>query len=424
MLGYMEHREALIWLQVNCCKKISIQYQQGQKQRSEAVLYNPNDSICAEPYIAKFVITNLKPGTTYDYKVLLDNKEMKFSYPLQFRSKVLWEHRTDPPAFSFLTGSCNYVNDSLYDRPGSPYGQGTEIFLRMAETPADFMLWLGDNVYLREADYSSQSGIRYRYQHTRSDKNMQRLLSVKNHYATWDDHDYGDNNSGKGFELKDVSRTCFKEYWGNRTCGENDEGVYSAFSFSDADFILLDDRWYRDETELKESINPAKTQLGDQQLQWLFYRLSHSRATFKFVCVGGQFLNENTEKESYNYYKNERQRILDFIVSNKISGVIFLSGDRHYTELLKYNQRESELGYSLYELTSSALSSHPEDISQTAEGENPMRVKSSLVTENNYCKVSINGAKGARSVQFACFNKANMMQWEFIITEEQLKSKP
>jgi alkaline phosphatase D len=426
MLGYSEHREALVWVQTICAKKITLQYMlSGQtKIKNEISLANNQDSICRQSYISKFVIENLQPGSTYEYKLLLDGKETKWSYPLKFKTKPLWEHRTAPPDFSFLAGSCNYVNDSAYDRPGAPYGQGTEIFQKMANTQAEFMLWLGDNVYLREADFSSASGIKYRYDHTRSDKNLQRFLASKNHYAIWDDHDYGDNNSGKGFELKETSRQCFVNYWGNKTYGENGEGIYSKLSYSDADFFLLDDRWFRDETNMPESAKQYKTQLGQQQTEWLFYQLAHSKATFKFVCVGGQFLNENTTKESFNMYTAERQKILDFIITHQIGGVVFLSGDRHHTELLKYNQRETELGYSIYELTASAISSKPHKLaSESAEYENPMRIKSSLVEENNFCVISISGQKGERSLKFACFDKNNLQQWEFIINESQLKSK-
>ncbi len=424
MLGYMEHREALIWLQVQCAKKVTLIYNpMGQStQKTTLHQYNSADSTCENPWIVKFIPQDLTPGTTYEYSILLEGKQTKFSYPLVFRSKKLWEWRTDAPDFAFLVGSCNYVNDSAYDRPGNPYGQGTEIFWRMAEMPSDFMLWLGDNVYLREADYSSPSGIKYRYQHTRSDKNLQKLLAVKNHYAIWDDHDFGDNNSGKGFELKQTSYECFKDYWGNKTYGEDGEGIYSKFSYSDADFFLLDDRWWRDETNIDENLN-LKTQLGEKQISWLFFQLSHSRAPFKFVCLGGQFLNENTDKESFNNYKQERQRILDYIINNHISGVIFLSGDRHHTELIKYNQRETDLGYSIYELTSSALSSRPGNARETSEAENPMRINSSLVTENNYCRIKIDGSKGERKLTFACFDKNDAAQWEFSIHENQLKAK-
>ena len=74
------------------------------------------------------------------------------------------------------------------------------------------MLWLGDNTYTREADFSSASGIKYRYLHTRSDASLQKFLSRQNNYAIWDDHDFGENDANKTFDLKDVSKECFVNY--------------------------------------------------------------------------------------------------------------------------------------------------------------------------------------------------------------------
>ena len=51
------------------------------------------------------------------------------------------------------------------------------------------MLWLGDNVYLRE-DFHGQQSIYDRYTHT-STPEMANLLSSASNYAIWDDHDYG-----------------------------------------------------------------------------------------------------------------------------------------------------------------------------------------------------------------------------------------
>ena len=59
------------------------------------------------------------------------------------------------------------------------------------------MLWLGDNIYTREVDFYSLSGYQKRYTHTRNIKEMQPLLSNTHHYAIWDDHDYGPNNTDR-----------------------------------------------------------------------------------------------------------------------------------------------------------------------------------------------------------------------------------
>jgi alkaline phosphatase D len=424
MLGYAEHREVLIWVQVSCAKTVTLVYTPlNVYVRGGRITRHILDPNCSNGSVVKFIPQNLEPGCVYKYYLLIDDKPIALARDLFFKTKALWEWRGPAPDFSFIVASCNYVNDSAYDRPGKPYGQGTDIFLRMAEKPTDFMLWLGDNVYLREADYSSESGIKYRYAHTRADKNLQPLLGSRNHYAIWDDHDFGDNNSGKGFGLKETSRKCFTDYWGNKQYGENDEGVYSAFSYADADFILLDNRWWRDESDLDETLHPNKTQLGLKQIEWLFYQLSHSRSTFKFICVGGQFLNDNTDKESFNQYKAERKKVLDYIVQNKISGVIFLTGDRHHTELLSYNKSENDLGYALLELTSSAISSRPGNIKETNEANNPMRISGTLVAENNYCVLKIGGERKNRFVQFSCFDKKNGLLWEYKIGEEKLKAK-
>jgi hypothetical protein len=89
MLGYMEHREALIWIQTICCKKITLQFSAVgfPKVKTEISIINPDDSICKQPFIAKFIPTNLTMGTTYEYKILLDGKEQKLSYPLKFKTK-------------------------------------------------------------------------------------------------------------------------------------------------------------------------------------------------------------------------------------------------------------------------------------------------------------------------------------------------
>ncbi len=83
-------------------------------------------------------------------------------------TKSLWKWRTDAPDFSFLAGSCSYINEPEYDRPGRPYGGDFETFNSMAREEAKFMVWLGDNAYLREADWDSKFGIQHRFTHSRS----------------------------------------------------------------------------------------------------------------------------------------------------------------------------------------------------------------------------------------------------------------
>lgn len=422
MPGYIEHRETVIWLQTKCAKKVTLEYWFLSESMPEQRNKMEKTTSGCELTNLHFVVTDLMMGKHYAYRILIDGKPVTFDYPLIFKTKPLWEWRTTAPDFSFLTGSCLYINDTAYDRPGKPYGQGSDILLKMNEQKTDFMLWLGDNTYTREADYGSVSGLNYRYAHTRADKNLQPFLASRNHYAIWDDHDYGSNDACKTYSLKEHSQQLFKNYWANKTYGQEGKGIYSMFSFSDADFFLLDNRYFRDYQFLNDSTNPNKTQLGEEQMQWLFNNLVYSRAPFKIIAMGGQFLNEHTDKESYNFYKKERERIIQFIIDNKVSGVIFLSGDRHHTELIKNTSVQNTLGYCLYDLTSSAISSRANDLSKSSELNNPTRVPNTLVMENNFCKLSVNGKKNERVLTIQCYSKLGEQLWEHKIVQQELKA--
>jgi alkaline phosphatase D len=430
MLGYVEHREAMVWVMTACAQKVAIQYYPGvspkEKKTIENLLFsNPKDPLrCSDERITKFTLENLQPGITYNYIIICDGKEQKFDYPLNFTTRELWEWRGPAPDFSFLAGSCAYINDSAYDRPGEPYGKSTAIFNTMANLNADMMIWLGDNCYLREADYSSESGIRYRYAHSRKDKNLQHLLAAQPNYAIWDDHDYGPDNSDKSFEMKDVTKECFMDYWCNKTYGEEGKGIYTKVSYSDCDFFLLDGRTFRDDSKLDQTVNPSKTMLGKTQLDWLKNSLVFSNATFKFICMGGQFLNENTTEETYNLYKTERKEIIDFITRNKIQGVVFISGDRHHSEIIRKERPAtptSNGGYTLYDITSSPLTSGVSNILNTDEKDNPMRVEGTLAVKQNFCLFNLSGMPGERKLLIRCIDAENTTLWEHTIYQSELK---
>ena len=112
-------------------------------------------------------ITGLEPGEEYGY-CIGTHAGMAISDTLKFTTQPLWQYRTDPPELQFLIGSCTYVNEPAYDRPGKPYGGGYGIFETMATEAYDAMIWLGDNIYLREVDFSSLSGFVHRYTHALS----------------------------------------------------------------------------------------------------------------------------------------------------------------------------------------------------------------------------------------------------------------
>ena len=425
MLGYVEHREALIWLEVApSVKTVAIRFQEkGKPQTARTVAYEGTLGKRYNPI--KIELDDLNMNTEYVYDVLINEKKTALPFATTLKTKKIWEWREKAPDFSFLVGSCFYLNDPPYDRPGKPYGQNPKILETMGDVPSDFMLWGGDNLYFREADYSSESGIDYRYSFNFQTPEMQKLRATRANYAIWDDHDYGSNDSDKSYELKDYALETFKKYWGNKSFGEPDnKGVYTKFRWSDCDFFMLDDRYYRSADDMPDTINgksnPDKIFFGTKQMEWLKNSLISSNATFKFILSGGQMLNPMAkDKECFLGYSYEWQELMDFIVNNKIKGLVFLTGDRHFSELIKF---QPEGFYPLYEFTCSAVTSGVA-IPNKAEQANPMRVAGTMLLENNFGKISISGEKDKRQLRIETLDINGMQKWQYIINENDLKIK-
>ena len=109
-------------------------------------------------------------------------------------------------------------------------------------------------------------------------------------------------------------------------------GITSYFTYNDVAFFMLDNRWDRTHPELEGQQQQC---LGQYQIDWLIHALKTSNASFKLVVVGGQVLSDYAAYENLARYPEERQQIIDLIAANNIKGVIFLSGDRHSTELTR-----------------------------------------------------------------------------------------
>lgn len=426
MLGYQAHREVLIWLETEGARHVTLNYwPEGHADQSKSFTkgrLRPTP-IATQP--VKFVLPLLEPGQTYRYSISIDDAPQTFPYPLTFKTQTLWEWRTPPPNFKFLFGSCAYLNDAAYDRPGPPYGKGTEIFRHMAGSGADFMIWGGDNWYYREADFDSISGLWYRASHDRATPDLQPLLAAMPHYAVWDDHDYGSNDSNKAFELKAESLKVFQTYWGNLTWGEPEHaGVYGKFFHGDAAFFLMDDRYYRDDDHIDPADIPhPKTQYGARQREWLKQSLLAAQTlkhfTFKFIVTGGQVITDfGGQSETFDYYRDERADLLKFIADHHITGVIFLSGDVHFTELARKKITDTQW---VYELTSSPLSSGAWTASQTARKDDPQRVPDTLVATQNYCELAVAGPKGRRTLTITCIDKTGTKRWSHIIEASELR---
>lgn len=416
MQGPVTQRTATLWLQGDDAAQVRVEYW-PQDQTSQSRQTGVSDLTAQQDYTARLNLTGLDPGKTYRYRVMRGNRTVKQGH---FTTLPAWRGSSQPFDFTVYFGTCAFLNDPEWDR-GPPYGGEEGIFDQIAQAAdrnplPNFMLWGGDTVYYREADYESPWGMNARQRSVRHHPALQKLLTALPHYAIWDDHDYGPNDSNQSFVFKQASLELFQRYWANLSFGlPGEPGIFTAFSVADADFFLLDDRWYRDQDRSPDF--PGKQLYGADQLRWLKNALLASRARFKLIVGGSQFLDEGSSAEGWHHFPAERQEFLGWLKANRISSVLFLSGDRHHTELL---QRERADSYPLYELTCSPLTSRPRKAESAAK---PQRVAGTLVDKRNFCTLDFAGENSDRSLTLRSFDSAGKQLWEMRVSAEELKSR-
>ena len=402
MVGYTTMREVALWVQTTESAQVRAAYwvvgtRDTMYTRSVETQYE-------DAFTAHLLADKVEPGKQYDYEVHINGQRIKRPYETSFHSQSLWQWRTDPPEFTIALGSCSYVNDTPYDRPGRGYGGEYAIFDQILTHQPDLMLWLGDNMYLREADWSPRTGIQHRYTHPRSLPEMQALLGSVHNYAIWDDHDYGPNDSDRSYALKDETLKVFKDFWANPHYGLGDtKGIMGGFQYADVEFTLLDNRYHRSPNYKTSS---ERTMLGEEQLEWLIDRLVSSRATFKMVAIGGQVLNTAAVYENYRHlFPEERAYILRRIEEEGIKNVIFLTGDRHHTELSKLTNAAEN---TVYDFTVSPLTSGS---GSSRDEVNRLRVDGTLVVDRNYGLIKVTGKRKERVLTLEVRSTDGKLLW-------------
>jgi alkaline phosphatase D len=144
----------------------------------------------------------------------------------------------------FTLGSCNKQNK---DQP---------LWDEMIRHEPQFFMWMGDNIY---GDTEDMDILRQKYQTQLNQPGYKALLSTTPVIGTWDDHDYGANNSGSNYPMREESQEEFLNFIGEPAHSErwSQEGVYTSYEFGPENqkvkVILLDTRYHWDVDDKKGS---------------------------------------------------------------------------------------------------------------------------------------------------------------------------
>jgi alkaline phosphatase D len=255
-----------------------------------------------------------------------------------------------------------------------------------AQSGADLFVFLGDNLYIDSEDCDVYFE---KYSTLACKPPFIRLVTSVPTVAVWDDHDYGKNDAGAEFALKAESKDVFLRFWQEPSTSSrfNHPGIYHSRMFGDTahrvQIILLDMRSFR--SPLSENsdgyvadMDPGKSFLGADQWAWLRDQLSLP-AKVRIIATSTQFGIELNGWEAWANFPLEQQRMADLIEETAANGVVFISGDVHYSELSR-----QVIGncYPLYDCTASGLTELDSPVA------NQFRI-GQAIAEQNFGKLTI-----------------------------------
>ena len=247
------------------------------------------------------------------------------------------------------------------------------IFHEVIKQNPNLFIFLGDNIY---GDTHDMDVLKKKYQELGAKGSYQHLIQNTEVLATWDDHDYGQNDAGKHYPNKVESKEIFFEFFKEPKNSERykHKGIYHSVYKKTGNkiiqIILLDNRTFRDDLvrfpkgqkipghffyrpDYLPHTDDSKAFLGEEQWSWLEDEL-RKNADLRIIASGSQFSHEYNGYESWTNFPHEQERLIQLIKKTKANHLLFISGDVHYAEVSKFKHPDC---YPIYDVTSSGLSS-------------------------------------------------------------------
>ncbi len=304
----------------------------------------------------KVQVRGLRPDRWYFYRFECDGVP-----------SVTGRLRTAPPIGSnaqhlrYAFASCQQRNESHYVAHRA-----------IAQEGVDFLVHLGDYVYVSDGGTITLDDYREVYRRFHSNPLLQEMHAVVPLVAVWDDGEFynGVDRTGPPERLA-AARTAWFEAM--PVVRRKDDRIYRTINWGQlAQMFVLDTRQYRDpeippNTRFADIIDaqdtsmppcdqmflPGRTTLGKRQRRWFKHALARSRARWRLVASSYDMApwkivdrdtpelrrqNPNLQKnggiyvsnEAWDDYQWERREIMDFIARRRIPNVVVTSGHTHF----------------------------------------------------------------------------------------------
>ena len=239
----------------------------------------------------------------------------------------------------------------------------------VAEEDIAFVAFVGDYIYenfpnpnaprLHEGTNEPYSLTDYRNRHAqyKTDPDLQRAHAAVPWIVTLDDHEIDNNwadeipqdpnlQTPEAFRARRIA--AFQAYYEHmplrRSSVPNglDMRLYRQLQFGQlASVHVLDTRQYRSDqpATLAEANDPARSMTGAEQEEWLTRGLRQSGTRWNILANQVMWASNDRQAgpaqtfdfDNWDGYRVQRQRLLEFFGSGKVSNPVIITGDRHCT---------------------------------------------------------------------------------------------
>ncbi len=278
---------------------------------------------------------------------------------------------------TFLAGSCNLHSLGIVTNPDRKFRTVSGL---IDTIDPSFMIHCGDQIY---ADIILQStsieDYRGKYLDAWDDSDPTRKVLTKlPHYMILDDHEITNNFTNDADDdehLKSVALKVYREFVHIRNPQSYGPApLYYNFNWGDIHFFVLDVR-----TERYQEA-PDNQIIGEEQMErfkdWLNTHANERKIVVTSVPFVGQ-VRSSKDKWCSEPYKHQREEIIEFLQTQNIRRIAFLTGDMHnsYHAKMMFNGNDGspitvhELMTSpINQLGKSSKSNYRMDFSSTTTG--------------------------------------------------------
>jgi phosphodiesterase/alkaline phosphatase D-like protein len=257
--------------------------------------------------VATFPIDSLKLRTAYEYVVSTQEHRLRGAFKTFAEGAM---------PFRVVYGSCART------------GSSSPIFEEMRRLDPDLFIHMGDFHY-ENITANDPARFARAYDAVLASRTQSALYRAAPIVYTWDDHDFGNNNSDATSPSRPAALDTYDAFVPHYPLVSRDS-IQQAFSIGRVRLIVTDSRSGR----TPMTGDPRKrTMLGPAQLEWLEREFESAKEAPLVVWVNSlPWITRGDERNSDGWapYARERERIANHLATLQLTErVIMLSGDAH-----------------------------------------------------------------------------------------------